>query len=208
MINTTSGNKRLWALIPLCGTVSFIFLYYIAAFLYPGGSQADQLSKGFSWLNNYWCDLLHDTAQNGMNNSAKPFAIIAMIILCISLSVFWYIVPYNLSSNKSTQLVIQCSGIASMITAVFLFTSYHDVVINISSALALVAMIITIQVLFRKKMFILFGLGILCLLFCAVNNYVYYTTHLIVYLPVVQKISFIVFLSWFSLLAWRIYRLK
>lgn len=164
LINTTPGNKRLWILMPLWGIGVFILLYFIAALLYPGGSQVDQFSKGFSWLNNYWCDLLHDKAKNDLNNPAKPFAIIAMIILCISLCVFWYIIPYNLGNKKSTRLVVQYTGVASMITAVFSFTSYHDVVINISSALALVAMIITIHALLKKRCsyFLCWGYFVCC----------------------------------------------
>lgn len=193
-------------LVPLYGIGIFILLYLIAAYLYPGGSQADQFSKGFSWLNNYWCDLLHDKAKNGMKNQAKPFAIVAMVVLCVSLSAFWSAIPYHLSSKKSTQLAIQCTGIASMVIALFLFTSYHDMVINISSALALVSMIITLQLLFKKRMFLLFATGVFCLLLCALNNYVYYTAHLIVYLPVVQKISFLTFLLWFWLVARKGYK--
>ncbi|HEV7621655.1 MAG TPA: hypothetical protein VGO09_07980, partial [Flavisolibacter sp.] len=50
---------------PVFGSFAFIILYIIATIYYPGGSQANNVSKGFSWVHNYWCNLLNEKAING-----------------------------------------------------------------------------------------------------------------------------------------------
>ena len=44
-------------------------------------------------MNNYWCDLMGDTAKNGAANPARPVAIAAWLILCSSLGLFWLLLP-------------------------------------------------------------------------------------------------------------------
>ncbi len=56
--------------------------------LYPGGSQVDVNSKGFSWINNYWCNLLNENAISGQHNPGRPIALTGMAVLCFSLSFF------------------------------------------------------------------------------------------------------------------------
>jgi hypothetical protein len=66
-----------------------------ASMLYPGGSQADLQSVGYDWIHNYWCNLMNDQAMNGQSNPAKPFAVVAMVILCLSLLVFFIAVCFS-----------------------------------------------------------------------------------------------------------------
>ena len=42
----------------------FLVLYVVAAQYYPGGSQADQASRGFDWVHNYWCNLVMVVVNN------------------------------------------------------------------------------------------------------------------------------------------------
>jgi hypothetical protein len=43
------GNRKsVWFLMPIFGTIIFIFLYILATPFYTGGSQVDQNSIGFS----------------------------------------------------------------------------------------------------------------------------------------------------------------
>lgn len=69
-------------LAPILGVIIFVILYIIATLLYPGGSQIEKNAIGFSWVNNYWCNLLNESATNGQPNSAKPVAMAGMFILC------------------------------------------------------------------------------------------------------------------------------
>lgn len=172
-------------------------LYIFATLLYPGGSQVNKNSIGFSWVNNYWCNLLNTNAINGEPNPAKPIALLGMFVLCFTLSFFWFIFPGYMNSNKNLKLTIQASGILTMTVAFFLFTDInHDLVTNLASSLGAIATIGTFIGLYKNKLFKLFAFGLLNILLAGINNLFYYNKELIVYLPVIQKISFASFLIW------------
>jgi hypothetical protein len=196
-INPDHSKNRTLNLLPVSGTLVFIVLYIAAAKLYPGGSQADKFSSGFSWVNNYWCNLLNDNAINGMPNKGKLFASIGMTVLCFSLAVFWIQAGRYFSSGKTGRLLIQLPGMLSMSAALFLFTKTdHDLITNIASILGLIACIALTKGLYKKKYYLLFSIGLLNFLLVALNNYLYYSTDLIMYLPMVQKLTFAAFLIW------------
>lgn len=189
--------NKLWVLIPIYGIALFIVLYVVATLFYPGGSQIDKNSIGFSWSDNYWCNLLMENAINGQYNAAKPIAMTGMFVLCFSLSIFWYFIPKYQNLGKSAQLAIQISGILSMTIAFFLFSKFnHDVVIILASLFGLIATIGTFIGLYKSNNVGLFSFGLGNILLVVLNNYVYYTNGLIVYLPIIQKISFAAFLIW------------
>jgi hypothetical protein len=195
-LTNRSTNKKFWILLPVIGTLLFIVLYIIAAVLYPGGSQADVNSKGFSWVNNYWCNLLNKTAINGESNPARPMALVASFILCITLSSFWYHFPRQIKFKKYSRLTIQFSGAAAMVFGIFLFTDLHDTVTNIAGLFGVIALTGTLTGLYKNNWYGLFWFGVFNLLLVVLNNYIYYNKGLIIYLPVIQKISFLSFLFW------------
>jgi hypothetical protein len=193
-------------LLPVWGILLFILLYVVAALLYPGGSDADKTATGFSWQNNYWCELMASYAQNGEPNIARPTAILAMIVLAVSLIIFWNNITGLFVYPKNSSRVTQYCGTGSMLVLPFLFTGLHDPVINIAGLLGCIAIIALLANLYKHKMHLLFYMGIFCLLLCGINNYVYYSKDLLHYLPVIQKISFVIFLLWFILLSVKLYQ--
>ena len=112
-------------LTPIFGTMLFVMLYIIATLLYPGGSQVDKASVGFSWINNYWCNLLNENAINGQPNPAKPVAMTGMLILCLTLIFFWFLFPKHINLSKNLRLVIQISGTLAMIISVLFVYEYQ-----------------------------------------------------------------------------------
>lgn len=193
-------------LFPIAGIVLFVIIYIIATLLYPGGSQADVHSIGFSWMHNYWCNLLNDQAMNGQPNPAKPMAITGMMVLCFALSVFWFMVPDYFIIGTVAKLTIQIAGIASMLIALFLFTSLHDVVTILASCMGVIAMTGLYIGLYKSKLYKLFGWGIFNLLLVLINNYVYYTSGMILYLPVIQKLTFASVLAFISCICIHLYQ--
>lgn len=177
----------------------FVILYIVATLFYPGGSQHDKTATGFSWLHNYCCNLLNTTAMNGEQNNAKPIAIAALSVLCVSLATFWYQFPRYMGFQKSYRIAVRISGITAMATALFLLTPYHDAVINIAGIAGVIALAGTLVGLYKNSWRGLFLFGLFNLLLVGVNNYLYYATNLF-YLPVVQKITFACFLLWFCLI--------
>ena len=199
--------KKLLVLTPIFGTLIFIVLYVAATLLYPGGSQVDKNSVGFSWINNYWCNLLNEIAINGQPNPAKPVAMTGMFVLCLTLSFFWFLFPRHLNLGRKLKLAIQISGILAMTIAFFLFTNInHDLVINLAAIFGVIATIGTFIGLYKTKWFGLFAFGFLNIILVGLNNYVYYTKGLIIYLPIVQKITFATFLIWVCWIDIKLYR--
>ena len=98
--------------------------------------------------------------------------------------------------ERYRRLTMQLSGAIAMTIAMFLFTHLHDTVIDVASVFGLVAIVGTFSGLYRSKWYRLFRFGMFNLLLVALNNYLYYTKGLIIYLPVVQKITFASFLIW------------
>ena len=206
MAQPVTPSKKFWILLPAIGCVLFIILYVIAAILYPGGSEGDKTATGYNWTKNYWCNLLYDKAINGKINTAKPVAVVAMVILCISLSAFWILFAATVQIKKYQRSVIQIAGTLSMITAFLLLTKVdHDIAVNTSSFFGAIATIGTIAALYKLRWKILFLFGLFNVTLIALNNLLYHSAKM-TYLPIVQKVSFLSFLIWFCLIDLKLFK--
>jgi hypothetical protein len=183
----------------LSGILIGLVLIIFAAYLYPGGSQQDIASKGFSMQHNYLCNLFDKKAVDGIDNAGRYFAIAGMFILCYGLAHFFFKLSRKLPTAAFKSLV-SISGVASMCFAFLAVTSYHDVMITIASSLSLLAIFTILVALYKSKLYSLFFFGIFCLLICYFTNYIYYTKHFLELLPVMQKVSFAVIAIWFLIL--------
>ena len=202
-------QKNISVLFPIFGTILFVILYIVASLFYPGGSQVNKNSIGFSWMNNYWCNLLNEIAINGQHNPAKPIAMTGMFVLCLSLAFFWFIFPGRIKINKYAKLTIQISGAIAMIIAFFLFSTIdHDLVTNLACIFGVIATLGTFFGLYKMGWYRLFAFGFFNILLVGLNNYVYYNKELIIYLPLIQKISFITFLVWICIIDINLYRME
>lgn len=196
---------RALILTPTFGIVLFLILYAIATKFYPGGSQADMNATGFSWINNYWCNLLNEKAMNGQLNAARPFALFAMGVLSCSLALFWIIFPSFADFNIRSGLVMKAAGILAMIIGMFSFTPYHDMVINLATFAGLIPLTFTFVGLYRAGWRKLYRGGLFILFLIVVNNILYYSEGLLHFLPLIQKFTFLYFLSWICLINIRLY---
>lgn len=195
---SSSNIKPLLILVPIAGILVFLLLYFIAALYYPGGSDANYTAAGFSFMHNYWCDLMAAGAKNGQWNPARPIAISAMLLLCAALSIFWYLVPRLMNAGHYHYDFVQVTGITSMIFAIFVFTHYHDFIISIAVLLGVIALAGTYIALYRSRTYKTFLFGIFCLLLILLNLYIYYTCFYINLLALLQKITFLCYLLWIT----------
>jgi hypothetical protein len=186
-------------LFPTVGVGVYIILYVWATFLYPGGSQHDPGSTDFDWMYNYWCDLMSEPAGNSVHNRAVSVAVTAQTILCLSLALFWLSFPVIFPDRRAV-LIVSVAGVFSMLVALFLGSSYHDRVIDVSGSAGFIAMLITFWQLNRLKKTRLILFGSLCFLLCLLNYGIYLTRTGITYLPLIQKLTFLLTLVWFCLL--------
>jgi hypothetical protein len=201
------NQHRILLLFPIVGFVAFLFFFYLATNYYPGGSQFDRQSLGYSWEHNYWCNLLYKHALNGKFNDARKFAIIAMLCLNASVACFWFIFPNVAKLKPSIRQLIQISGMISMLIATFITSKFHDVIIFLASVFGSVALIGTLFILIKLKWKILAYMGLLNFTLVGLNFLFYFNESLISFLPILQKITFITFLFWFSIMSSRMYDL-
>ena len=189
-------TKHFLRLLPTFGILVFVGFYIYSTTLYPGGSQADLNSIGFDWQNNFWCNLMSKTAMNGAENPASPVALTGMVILCTSMTIFFFQFANYFVREKVWQMTIKISGALAMFSAVFIFTMYHDIMTSVLSICGVLVIIGIIRALHKNNMSFFKISGIICMTLLALNNYFYYHENLIKYLPIVQKIGFILILSW------------
>lgn len=192
--------EQLWLLIPLFGILFFVLLYYLATKYYPGGSQLNNQTKEFSWAQNYWCNLLNENAMNGMHNPARPIAIFAMIVLAFTLIIFWFLFTQQILFGRRMKIFIRSSAVISMFFCMLLFTSLHDMAINLATLFGLIPITGTFIGLKKLKWIKLFWMGLFIILFILLNNFLYYKQGMLYYLPIVQKITFLYFLTWICLI--------
>jgi hypothetical protein len=93
-----------------------------------------------------------------------------------------------------------------MATLLFLSPRAHDMVINFSGILGMIALTGTLIGLYKIHAYLLVALGSICFFLVIVNNYVYNTGQFFYALAVIQKISFLLFLVWFTLVTIRLYK--
>ncbi|MES2004794.1 MAG: hypothetical protein V4450_09750 [Bacteroidota bacterium] len=183
----------------LFGLIISLILLLTATRYYPGGSQYDKNSVGFDWKNNYVCNLFSEKAVNGAGNSSRPWAIPGMLFLCISFALFFIDFSKKIPL-KGASAIIRYTGAGAMFFAFLIVTSYHDIMVIISSTLALVSMFYIMVFTFKSKLTLFKLLSLICILVFYCTNYIYYSGSYLAILPVMQKILFAIMLLWvFSL---------
>lgn len=189
-------RQLLYKNIPTIGILLFYCLYVISSFYYSGGSNVDLNATGFDWVSNYTCDLFHTHGINGTPNPARPIGLVAILIICSSLGVFFYQFSQTMPMSSFWKKVIQIAGGLCMICAVLLFTDFHHTMVPLASIFGLVAIIGVIRSLLKNnhKKHLFLGGG--CIFLLILNNYFYYTDTLTTILPLIQKITIVLILSW------------
>lgn len=188
--------KIVTILLPSFSVLIFALLYFFSTKLYPGGSQAEATAQGFDWVHNYWCDLLGETATNGEPNTAQSYAIAAMFILGLGLSILCFQFPNYYPVPSPWQQLIPITGSLAMLLTTLLFTRFHDMLIGLASALGLVTLVGIFIALYQNKAAFFIKTGLFCAVLIVVNNYIYYSRQYIFSLPLLQKVTFLMVLLW------------
>jgi hypothetical protein len=206
MNKKTSFSKSFALLLTLVGIGLFVILYVMAAINYPGGSWAYTDQNGFSFYNNYLCDLLDEYAINGELNTARFFARVALSVLCVSLIVLWYHLPKLFLIKSTNRTVMWLSGLLGLLITLFLASGTHDLIVRIAGVFGTIALFTAIIELYKSHLYRLMFLGLFCLSIFFTNYYIYETSIYIEVLPLIQKITFISFIIWFALLGISLYK--
>jgi hypothetical protein len=195
--------KRL-AIAPIVTTIAFTLLYALSALLYPGGTRGDPTRVGFSFRDNYWCDVLDRTAYDGKPNPAAPIALAATILLALGLAALWWNAAVLYPQAPRRAAVVRGAGLLSCVAAPFMATTHHDLAINIASALGALAFVITMSAVRAREGWHLVVLGLLALGISGANYAMWQTRWALSAMALVQKAAFVAFLAWVLAFAFRV----
>lgn len=184
----------------LIGIIIGTFLLILATFHYPGGTYENVNSEGYDWANNYISNLLRPLAVNGTENAARPYAILGVLFLTASFGVF-FVKFSNRIKIKSASLVIKYLGIlATILGFITVVPSMHDIMVTASSILTLLIFFYITVMVIKSKLNLMKVLSIIFLLTFYFGAYMYFTRSYLEYMPLIQKIIFLMKIVWILLL--------
>lgn len=191
-----SRFRRALPYAPAAGVIAFFVLYAIAALLYPGGSYDDRHAPGFSFVHNYFCDLLHPVALNGVPNPGRGVGLVAMALIVPTLAFFWHSVVSLYPNRRALSLTTRIAGSVSAAATLLLLTPFHDRAVEIGGGFGLVAFFAVLAALPRAKHGFLFLGGIAAMAVSAACFFIWRTGVGLPALAGLQKLAFALFLFW------------
>ncbi len=192
-LGTTSYS---WPLFVSIGLLLFLCLFITGASLYPGGSDFDTQMEGYHLRLNYWCELMGENGKNGEPNRARILGILGMLVLSLTTAIFWLKLPMLLTKSKFFRFCVQTSGVISMLLSFFIFQFWHDLLITLSVLFGSIAFLLSAYFLLKKKRVYLFIGNVLVLTMIYLNGLIYVTKIGIPFLPIIQKITFLMTFVW------------
>jgi hypothetical protein len=164
-----------------------VVLLVAATFLYPGGSNADAHSVGFSWRDNYLTNLLSPQAVDGRANPARPWAVLGLMLLCGSCALAFVRFARKVDS-PSARVIIGVCGSGAMLFVLLAAAPYHDHALTVADVLGLLALFYTTVILWRAKQHIAKFVALSCIVLAYTCTYVYYARMFVSALPILQKL--------------------
>ncbi|WP_296300026.1 hypothetical protein [Rheinheimera sp.] len=152
--------------IPILALLLSVPFWFLAALNYPGGTSWDTTTHGFSLASNYVSSLFQPLALNGMVNTARFFAFIAMLLYAAGVSVMFWVISSSYPKSAASKTV-QIFGVGSMVyTFIAVTTPMHNLLVVIAAiflAVACAGMLVLLHQDSKHKL-LLFGIFNLLLL--------------------------------------------
>lgn len=180
----------------LIGVTVGALLLIISTIFYPGGTYENIHSEGYDWVNNYISNLLRPLAVNGAENTARPFAIFGVLFLTASFGMF-FVNFSNRIKIRSASLVIRYLGIiATIFGLITVVPAMHDIMVTLSSILTLLIFFYITVMIIKSKLTLMKIMSIAFLLTFYFGAYMYFSRFQLEYMPIVQKIIFVMKITW------------
>jgi hypothetical protein len=190
--------------VPIVAAFVFVGLYATAAVLYPGGTYQEPSRSGYSFVDNYFCDLLDAQTKAGRGNAGRPVAIAAMVVLCVGISVFWWSVPKLFPGARVRAAVVRASGLASGLVTPWVATRAHDAVIHGAGLLGVIGFVGTMTAPGAHRTRTVEVAAWTAIAFVVANYLIWVTRVGLAWMALVQKGAFSFFLLWMVLVALRL----
>lgn len=197
-MNSFSNNliQKVSDLFPTLGISIYFVLFFYSASIYPGGSQADLKSTGYSLQNNYWCELMNHEAMNGQANPAAPYATLGIIFLGLAIGCFFYRLPLYCNTSGLPSAIVRVGSILASTCAVFLFSDFHNPLLIGFSIFTFITVALSLVMLYSCKLKWQFWSGLFGFAAIQLNNFMYYARFNIAHLPWIQKLTIVYVLLW------------
>lgn len=178
------------------GMGSFVALTGAAIYRYPGGTSLDPAAVGFSWLGNYWCDLLDPLAQNGAENPGRLWAVGGTVALLLGNVAFWLALPRRVAMRPGVATLVRLLGVGSTLATLWSFSPSHDAAILVGAPAGFITMLATAGALAQRGRHVL-ATGASLVLAAAMLDFVLWQQRLLPWVtPVVQKLGIGLFIAW------------
>ncbi|TCZ80380.1 hypothetical protein [Lysobacter sp. N42] len=183
--------------LPILGLISSALLFWMATAFYPGGTSASPDFAGYSWSEHFISTLFRDSALNGAANTAKPYAVAAMLVFCASVAaIFW-----SLSRCVSGWLrkIIAIGGVGSMVYAgLAVVTPMHDLLVTVALAFFVPGFLATLRLVQNARWRSAKLAGLAYLVLVVVTSAMYYGNLLPEHLAAAQKAVFVLGSLWLA----------
>jgi hypothetical protein len=154
--------------IPIAVLLVSIPFWLLAAANYPGGTIWDADSPGFSFTANYVSSLFQPRALNGVDNAARPFAFVAMLLYAAGAGYMFWIISTAYPKSAASKTV-QIFGVGSMVYAfIAVTTPMHNVLVIVAAIFFAIGCAGMLILLYRVRAHKLALLGIFNLLLLAI----------------------------------------
>jgi len=182
------------------GITLFFILTLVAIYLYPGGSQFNDQNPAFSWMENYWCELMVLETGQGKNNPGGYFAIAATFFAGLAVSAFLFRLPIICPTTALQRSIVRCGTVLCSFFVLMLFSSYHHEMLLAFCVCSFFTMLIALIILIEDRRYPAFISGCVLFLMTQTNHALYYL-HLYKNIqPLLQKTTIALVLLWFLLL--------
>lgn len=177
-------------LLPVIGVVASLVFFARSASRYPGG---------YDWASQTISSLFQPSTLNGAENLARPLAVLAVFIFCVSMAAVFKRIS-RIGNTRFHTKTIEIAGIGSMVYAFLVVTPMHDLLVGIALVFFVTAMLTTFHALFLERRFGMLSAGIICISGTLSNASMYYGNVLYEFLPLVQKMSMVMWVGWLLVL--------
>jgi hypothetical protein len=171
----------------LVGVLASFVLFGLSTARYPGG---------YDWAHHFVSTLFHPTALNGAENAARPIAVLAMFMFCVSMGILFKGISSK-GKSRFHKKTIEIGGIGSMVYAFLVVTPMHDLLVTIGFLFFVAAMLATLHLLYVERHPRMLYAGIICLLLLLISAVMYYGHVAFGLLPIAQKATYAMCIGWF-----------
>lgn len=172
--------------VALAGVLVSIICLVVAAAGYPGG---------YDWFGQSISSLFQPLASDGSHNSSRLLAALAVMLFCSSIAVLFDAIAKK-GPSRVHRKTIQAAGIGSMVYAALVVTPMHDTLVGVALVFFVAAIFTILHWLYLQRRYRMLAAGLVCLALTIGNASMYYGEVLYGFLPIVQKVSLILWVVW------------